>query len=502
METYGNGQMVRALFGCLSFLLALSSCSGPKHEETQDAALQSWSETVQLDATHTGISIANTSDRSVSFHLKLNGRFPLNVDEMVEEIRAKVALDSTPPAVAAWQFVSDNTYHLDPYSVSPWMHDPYILVNSLGGGFCDDRSSVLHLLWNKMGFEARVMELNGHVVAEVKDNGLWKHFDPDHEVYYVDEDGSTVGVAYLEKNGCNGVETVGANAVQKKLWDCRTYDADLQMNLYKSDEDNKDATDWNMNFIPLQNEKHTLPPGSELIFIRGEKNRPAVAVVKLTQASKGLLRIPLVPYAIKGNGAFEIGGRTYNLSQEKLLSPSKDKLQDSINITTVNEEAWVYYHINPKVCGLTDENSIQVSNCTGKLEISQTQETAVVYSTQRSDAINFDRSKENHLAYLSRMPRGFNPSTFENIRAEYNAFLQLDKKLDPIARKRLFAKFYTDINMVQDTLQLNEEQLLQLVEKRYPQSMLWMFLTMRYGGYRYLHRLRFTDAEHHLSSVQ
>ena len=491
--------MVRALHFCFIAIILTVGCSVERQTSPVSNAAFDIMDTIVLSPKHPNISIENNTDAPVHFNMKLNERFPMSIDEMVKEIEVNALLDSCSKTISAWKFVSDYTYHLVPFSSDPWIHDPSILLNSLAGGFCDDRSSLLAYLWNESGFVGHVKNLNGHVVAEVNDEKKWQLFDPDHGVYYTDSTGEIVGLNYLEKNACNGLSTVGSNIVQRIFWDCKTNDSQRSMKSYTSVNDNIDATAWHLDFKPLKNLEFVLPSGAVIILVKGNKHHSDVVVVKLTIKSLGLMRIPLVPYAVKGAAVFKMGGNTVTSRSNTVLNLPKNRMHDSVIVENVIREAFVYYHINPKLSSLKDSNILSISAANGQLNAESSEGIPIVYDEQRSAAMDFDRHITRHLEYLRSMPSSFKRITIAEIKKEYQAFLSLDPSVDSAQSQKLLKNFANDLKMLEDTLRLTEVQWLEFAEQYYPKSLLWMFITMRHSHYRYLHKLRFANKEEQLS---
>lgn len=145
------------------------------------------------------IALVNASDRTVAFDLSHNAFPMLGSDEqMVEYVRAM------PPVIAdeqferkLWRFVRNNTYHSPPLSADQWIGDPWLVISSLGWGFCSEVSAAYVRLARAAGYEARVYGLTGHVVPEIKIGERWQMFDPDLALYYRTRDGEIAGVEDL-----------------------------------------------------------------------------------------------------------------------------------------------------------------------------------------------------------------------------------------------------------------------------------------------------------------
>ena len=102
-------------------------------------------------------------------------------------------------ALAIWTFVTANRRHDDPCHKGIELIEPVRLFNIYGYGFCKHAAAALAILAESAGLRARVWELAGHVVPEVYFEGGWRMLDPDHKVYYFEDDGKTIaGVETLE----------------------------------------------------------------------------------------------------------------------------------------------------------------------------------------------------------------------------------------------------------------------------------------------------------------
>ncbi len=182
---------------CL-LVLTSNSCQINKksdiNEELRIYQNESYSETIQ------SLVIENPSNLPVSFNLEINNEFPLKMTDILDNVRSLSAHKSIPVEQAAWEYVFFLTFHSDPYTEESWQHEPLIFLNSLGGGFCDDRASVLAKLWMELGFKAKIIRLEGHVVPEVFSGNKWKMYDPDEGVYYLNDRNEIASVSELEKN--------------------------------------------------------------------------------------------------------------------------------------------------------------------------------------------------------------------------------------------------------------------------------------------------------------
>lgn len=98
-------------------------------------------------------------------------------------------------SLALWRWLVESRSHGSPATADLLLHDPVLLVNVYGYGFCDDAAHVLAALAGAAGLQARVWSLNGHVVPEVRMDGHWALLDPDDEAYFLEADGLKIAGA-------------------------------------------------------------------------------------------------------------------------------------------------------------------------------------------------------------------------------------------------------------------------------------------------------------------
>lgn len=98
-------------------------------------------------------------------------------------------------ALALWLWLVESRTHGSPATAKAALHDPVLLMNVFGYGFCDDAAHVLAALAGAAGLQARVWSLNGHVVPEVRVDGHWSLLDPDNEAYFLEADGGLIAGA-------------------------------------------------------------------------------------------------------------------------------------------------------------------------------------------------------------------------------------------------------------------------------------------------------------------
>lgn len=147
----------------------------------------------------TTASVINRADEARAVRLSFDGARLGGPGSLLLDLLSVPAERADEPLHArAWRYVS--LRHRHDYSITGgrMLHHPLVYLRSIGAGLCDDVASVLHFLWMALGYESRVMVLEGHVVPEVLVNGRWEMYDPDLKVYYRLAEGSVANVRDIE----------------------------------------------------------------------------------------------------------------------------------------------------------------------------------------------------------------------------------------------------------------------------------------------------------------
>jgi hypothetical protein len=191
---------------------------------------------------HHVIEMTNAGSQPVSFRLRHNGHEMLrDLSDAVREVEALTGqFPDEPVEQLLWRYVKDGTYHWYPVTGLEWAHDPIVMLNSIGYGFCDDVAAVLATLAPEMGGRGRVWALGGHVVPELEFDGTWRMLDPDLGVYYRDANGVTVGVADLV--AAPELITAPFDPVMQPHEDAHAYSSTVA-EIYASSGDNSVHTD-------------------------------------------------------------------------------------------------------------------------------------------------------------------------------------------------------------------------------------------------------------------
>jgi len=338
--------------------------------------------------------------------LLINGR-PIVADvaallREVQELRheqstvSKQASSARAFALALWAFLIRDRYHFDPLTAERWGHSPVLLLNSIGFGLCDDAASAYVGLARSAGFDARVWEINGHVVPEINVDGRWEMYDPDLEVYYLNDAGGVCGVEELAarqdlitsprigtpdvlpgapapSSGWTWSAPVSAQArYAKRLAD-----------LYGTADDNS-VHPWYQVIPGLATPPCAvvLPAGATLTL--GLRKTPTLAgywgtplpvqgavELALPETRYRRLQLPLVPVDIRGSGQVIIDAITYEIGGVALALRLRDFAAPISVIDLVNCQAGttVEYLLNAKRFSLQRIQEVQVEGNTGTIEL-------------------------------------------------------------------------------------------------------------------------------------
>ena len=143
------------------------------------------------------VTITNQHPVPVLVRLTRPGWPDLTSAETILESIHKVGMTDEEKALAIYEFVKAWRIHWHPSYSTEEMHDPVKLVGVYGYGFCDDASRAIEQLAIRAGLRARVWELHGHVVSEIRFDGRWHLLDADVEKTYGHPDGYLAGVEDL-----------------------------------------------------------------------------------------------------------------------------------------------------------------------------------------------------------------------------------------------------------------------------------------------------------------
>ena len=370
-----------------------------------------------------GIEIINPSMNSVQFQFVLNNRFPLSTKTIIKEVKERAKKKKISKIKAAWQYVIKHTYKDNPLTSESWQHEPTLFLNSIGGGLCDDLSTVLVSIWQELGYEARVILLNGHVVAEVKDKHGWHMYDPDMAVYYTDSKGRVLSVEELENQPEYVIEPnleIKKGSYLNPLMNYKNKITQRVGSFYKTQEDNADITDWSLNYSAIQQDIQ-LPSKSKFKLFQDLEQNKNLAFVSLNKNTKGKLSVPFVPLMAEGDFQFIRGKDTIEIKNEPFYF-STDTFYSSIEILNVNAKSYIYYLINDKIPLLEEKNTLTIESSDSIIVNTLYKDITPIH--YENGAFQLNKYNELHRSFLSVVqPISDDEDLISYLRKEFNHFI-------------------------------------------------------------------------------
>ncbi len=284
------------------------------------------------------ITLANSGpETAMLISFKLNGRgFYSSVEELLEAIKCiEPEYPGEPDYRKAWRFTRDYSYNCwpsAPLTGQIWQHRPALFLNSLGFGYCDDTACIDCLLWRRLGYQARVWGLSGHVVPEILVDGRWEMYDASFGVYYYGKDGRIAGVKELEDHPefirkplrpINPLTSLGYQQFVADRYSSKD-DNKLFEDSWLADGNPGDEAERPLVFEIPQQAKLVLPlPPAAALKVSDKKEPPklyADAALELPAGWSGTVDIALVIHAIGGKppDTVMITGSTFKLGTQEL----------------------------------------------------------------------------------------------------------------------------------------------------------------------------------------
>lgn len=438
----------------LAFLLLfIMSCSQLNQQTTRSLYLN---DTINLQGN--SIQFLNNQNKEISFQFHINNKFPLTSKNHLDSIFKLVQEYKIDTPTAVWQYVINTTFHNTfPLSEKQWMHDPYIFSNSLSSGYCDDLSTLLINLWTELGYKARLVELEGHVAAEVYNKGKWQLFDPDQRAYFQNRNNEISSLEEIETDSFS-------------IFNPNTAFTHFYKKYYLTSQNNKNNTDWSLKDHSIDS-SYILPANSAFNLYYDRVQELNIANITLSKLSKGTLNIPLAPFCIQGELQYKLKDSIYTLNKNN-LKQFLDTYAE-IEILSAADYTIIYYLVNPYINIFEANNLIHIA-ATNKLIVSNKKPidfTCNDYLDYWKVEKEFDELYENELAPYFETIKSKNLQ-IENLEAEFN----------------LFSSFYKNQKSYQDVLNYKQELISKLsideakfnhiLTAYYPQSTFFLFTTL------------------------
>lgn len=437
---------------------------------------------LNFDSTENTIVIANNTNFPVYFHLKINDIFPLEMEDIISQVEDLADSIEVDYDIAAWEYVCENTFLKENFTSEPWLHNPTIFLNSIGGGLCGNTAAVLAALWENWYDSVRVVCLEGHVVSEVKKSKKWQMFDPAYNIAYKSNQGEIYSVKELE----NSPEVISSPEAENILGDnpfLRTANpyAKKISRLYQTKDDNYDITEWSLNFQEYS-DTFCLPAKTKL-EINKINNSYQLSVI-LSPGSKGKLQLPFVPYSATGKFCYNFKNQSNQVNSENFYFPKSDFL-NSIYIENVNQETKINYLVNPKLNFWKDENYVYLK-ASGSLDILITKKHDLEEINYAQIEYFYDQAIKNYSEdIISWSNIDTSNINLNFLQKNFKIFLDQDKRLTSTEKEK---KMKTLNHILAEYIENNKEskKIKNFLNANYPKSLFILFLSIKYDKTEYI----------------
>jgi hypothetical protein len=215
---------------------------------------------------------------------------------------------------------------------------------------------------------------------------------------------------------------------------------------------------------------------SSLEIVHDKEVQQNALVVQLSEFTKGVLTIPLVPVYAEGYFEFSIGRKIIKLNGNQYHF-SDEESKHALKITKVKTTSKVYYKINPKLNLFQKNNQIRIyssDSLSVKSQYNNLKNLEFVNSYYLLDKFN-----KRHYQYLNyTMNIKDDEIILYYLLREYAKFLSLDSTCGIDEKKELMENFNKRFtNLIENKL-LTKEHL----QNYYPILVYNIFITERYGN--------------------
>jgi len=313
----------------------------------------------------------NASDYSI-FFLDINGAlFQGSRSRILSKIVNLPDLNSGEPLVQKiWRTLAIHTFRGATLNGEMWVHDPALVINSIGFVYCDDVASAFAHLAGQAGMVARVWTLNGHVVPEVQESSKWHMYDPDEGVFYVTSNLEVAGVEEIAASPVLITNPIERHFVDRP--DATPYSPEVAR-IYSTTQDNVVLS---MYTDPVESNSSPLflPAGGKLLLGGRWSASPVDAGTGLPVPDyanarlivpagwRGRIVEPLVLVGMQGNGVVEIDSIRYSIGSKELVTRLADlsKGPVPVNIDSAQSDVTLVYLINPMATRFGNMNQIDL----------------------------------------------------------------------------------------------------------------------------------------------
>lgn len=376
--SYEDGKYVLSDFNNLSSYLniladALLFEQVPEHSKSTEYEIVYDLKTEQPDLKF--LEISNTSDQINRFRIVYDNIDFTNSESFISDLSKKYPVDKKENAyMSIFRFVWEYTFHAPDYINQNWTYSPMLMLNSLGGGLCGKRSAVLTNLLKTLELDTRSININNHVVNELKLSDGYKILDPSTGLIFEMGNGRVASYydIILNKNVLRNSKTSirSSNDYSEQLIVNESILVDFYSKIFshrsfETEYHNQKLQDY-----------FEIPPGSSIKFtFKDLTNYPdmGLAILKIPAGYTGKVTTPLVPAAINGKGKVQYQNLIFNPDYFCFTTNifQRNTISFSFNIIENPEGLIFSYFINPQHYKIKEETELKlIGENIEKIEIS------------------------------------------------------------------------------------------------------------------------------------
>lgn len=386
------------------------------------------------------IEIINQKNKLLVFELDVNNQFPLTEKKLLSQIEYWADSLSLPLYQATWKYVCENTKHNDPIPAQKTLNNSFFFLNSFGYGLCENRAFLLADLWRKFGYKSRIYHVYKHAVAEVYINGKWEMYDPDHEVFYYNNNNQVASVSELASD-----KTCFSRPSNRSLDELSDVITNSEFIIKKFSYANQGLIDstfvadnktTNMLFKLPPNAKMRFPiiiPYKEGVFYTFTK---AVEITLYENNKSQPVQLPLYPYM------------DVNHKDTTFLTNS---FGEQLNYSNVKDSTKVYFLLNPRLPILKNgKNELIITTedlLSFDLKIKEDKSLNRLYYEIQNDTFLFSSTNLQKINSLGELQKNY---------LNYINYLEEKYSVDLSQKKLVFNKQFNNDSLIF----LNEDHLI------------------------------------------
>ena len=254
------------------------------------------------------IEIKDTSNSRLEFIFSLNDKFWFNESDFKRNLflmDVDSAYKTPGEIIKAFKLVSNYTYHKCPHEKiqkAEVLNNPYLLLNSIGGGLCNNRAVAISVLSNSLGYNSRLISVNGHAFAEVFNKNKWIMLDPDYGLFFVNSIHNIASIKQVRSDSVIIPQVLNNKIFINNLENYYNPFPERLKDLYLSETQYCNSCNTKLSNLDSY---FSLPAQSVVSFpIYCDSIGSYLMRIKISGDYFGKVRIPLLIHSINGNNLF------------------------------------------------------------------------------------------------------------------------------------------------------------------------------------------------------